>query len=141
MKYNCPWCGKESDYFQESDYRYSKGRTSASKTETVESMACDYIFCVCPECGGKFTLEPQLKVECVYIWGTDDDGVDWGEDYHDYGELRKDYYERENRPKTKTFSLSGFSLAPPGGFSLNPQDRFSLAPPGGFSLKSRRRRR
>lgn len=141
MMYRCPWCLKESDYHQETCYDTVKGGRYLSETSTVESIDEEYIDCVCPECGGKFTLEPQLRVETLYVWAYDDEDEAWGEDYYDYGSLRKDYYERENRPKTKTFSLSGFSLAPPGGFSLNPQDRFSLAPPGGFSLRSRRRRR
>ena len=117
MKYNCPWCGKESDY------------TCGDSDSNIESMSMDYIECRCPRCGGTFDLEPRLRTEQVMVWGYRDHADDVWEEYYDYRDLRQKYYERENRPK---FSLK------PQGFQLTPPGRAAL--PSGFSLFSRRRK-
>ena len=116
MMYECPWCGKTSDYTYSEVYNEAKQRWVGDPNASVRRMSCEKIECVCPECRGEFNLIPEFRVEEFYVWVPV--GKDWDQDYYDYGQARQDYYDRHHPPREK-FSLgTGFSLPAPGKFSL-----------------------
>ena len=125
MMHACPWCGKSADYTLDESYDRFSHRFNLNAGSTVKKMSCEEIECVCPSCGGGFSLIPELKTGMFYVWVQD--GRDWDQEYYDYETERRKYYEKHNPPQGR------FSLLPSGGFSL--------PSPGKFSLFSRRRGR
>ena len=110
--FRCPWCGKESDYTDNSHWD-SSYREWVSEGPILK-MNSDSILCRCPLCKGEFEAVPdEFLVQSGYVFTpenrNDPYNCDWYPEDFDHEDMRRKYYVQEKGhqpPGKKMFSLN-----------------------------------
>ena len=110
--FRCPWCGKESDYTDNSHWD-SSYREWVSDGPILK-MNSDSILCRCPLCRGEFEAIPEDFVfQAGFVFAPEDkddpDNCEWYPEDFDREDVRRRYYVQETGhlpPGKKLFSLN-----------------------------------